>query len=142
MAFDSFTLTVYVRPSAEISNLSGDWITSKGIGISANRGDLERFPQIRLSGSGYSSYLPKVPTISAAIETETGSTTLSSSLRRTGERYEILIDVSSIKNLPTDPVRISISFDTFFVPSKLGINADNRELVVPTPDLVELLRKP
>jgi hypothetical protein len=142
MAFDSFTLTVYVRPSAEISNLSDDWITSKGIAISANRGDLERFPQIRLSGSGYSSYLPKVPTISAAIETETGSTTLSSSLRRTGARYEILIDVSSIKNLPTDPVRISISFDTFFVPSKLGINADNRELVVPAPDLVELLRKP
>jgi hypothetical protein len=137
--FDSFTITVYVRPSAQIRNLSSGWITSKGIWIVANRSDLERFPRIRLFGPANFSLLPKVPTVSAAIETETGSTTLSSSLRPTDKSYEILIDASSINDLPSDPVRVSISFDTFFVPNGLGTNADTRELVIPAPDLVELL---
>jgi len=139
--FDKFTITVYVRPSPKILNLSGDWITSKGISILANRRDLERFPLVRISGPANFSLLPKIPTVTTTIETEAGSAALSSSLRVADKRYEILIDASAIKGLSSDPVRVSLSCDTFFVPKKLGINADERELVMPAPDLVQLLRK-
>jgi hypothetical protein len=139
--FDTFTLSVYVRPSAAVFNPSGDWITSRGVSISANRADLERFPQIRLSGPADFTHSSKVPTVSAAIETEGGSIALYSSLRVIGKRYEIFIDTSSVKDLP-DPVRVSLSCDTFSVPKKLGLSGDTCELVMPSPDRVELLGKP
>jgi hypothetical protein len=114
---------------------------SQGISVSANRRDLERFPQIRLSGPAQFSWLPKIPTVTATNETEKGPATLSSSLRVVDKRYEILVDLSSIKDLSSDPVQVSLSCDTFFVPKKLGVNADERELVMPAPDVAELLRK-
>jgi len=36
------------------------------------------------------------------------------------------------------PVTIHLTFDRYFVPSKLGINTDTRELVVPEPTKHEL----
>jgi hypothetical protein len=140
--FETFTVTVYVRPSVKVLNLSGNWITSRGITILADRRDLERFPQIRLSGPARFSWLPKIPTVTATVKTQTGSVTLSSSLRVLDQSYEILIDTSSIKDLSSDPVQVMLSCDTFFVPKKLGINADERELVLPAPERAHLLREP
>jgi hypothetical protein len=136
--FDEGTVMVYVRPSAQVSQVSGGWITSKGIWISAARADLEKFPQIRLGGRAHP-FLPKIPTVSASVETETGPIVLPASFRLVGKRYEIHIDATAIKDIPSDPVRVSLKSDTFFVPKKLGINADTRELVVLAPDRVELL---
>ena len=49
--FDSFTATVYIRPTAIVSGISSDgWVTSHGLLIEAPRTLLQRFPKIRLSG--------------------------------------------------------------------------------------------
>ena len=61
------------------------------------------------------------------------------SLQRNDNSYEILIDFSKMDLPPSDSVRLRLDFDTFFVPSKIGINADTRELVVNAPALVQLL---
>jgi len=50
-----------------------------------------------------------------------------------------LIDTSSIELPPSDQVRLRLHFDTFFVPKKLGINGDERELVVKAPTLIQLI---
>ena len=56
--FDDFTATVYVRPFAKVSGLSGGWITSAGLSIETERVALQRFPKIRLSGAANYSWLP------------------------------------------------------------------------------------
>lgn len=38
----------------------------------------------------------------------------------------------------SNQIRVHLSFDTFFVPKRLGINEDIRELVLPAPALVQL----
>jgi len=137
--FDEFTATVYVRPTAMLSGLSGGWVTRDGLLIQVSHADLQRFPIIRLRGSFDSSRLANVPTVSAAIDTEAGSQALPASMRRIDNDYEILIDTSSIELPPSDQVRLRLRFDTFFVPKKLGINGDERELVVKEPTLVQLI---
>ena len=137
--FNEFTATVYVRPTAMLSGLSGGWVTRDGLLIEVSRADLQRFPMIRLRGSGDDSRLPKVPTVSAAIDTEARSQPVPASMRRIDNDYEILIDTSSIELAPSDQVRLRLHFDTFFVPKKLGLNGDERELVVKAPTLVQLI---
>jgi hypothetical protein len=65
---DSFTATVYARPSVTVSGLSGEWITRSGLSIQTRRASLERFPEVRLSGTANYSWLPKVPNISATVD--------------------------------------------------------------------------
>jgi uncharacterized Tic20 family protein len=137
---DSFTAIVYARPTATVSGLSGGWVTSGGLSIEAPRASLQRFPEIRLSGSANYSYLPKIPNVSATIDTMDKPVGVPASLRRTEDRYEILIDTSSITLPSSDSVRVHLSFDTFFVPKNMGINDDTRELVVQAPTLTELIR--
>jgi hypothetical protein len=136
---NSFTATVYVRPTAWISARDGgDWVTSSGLSIETLRASLRRFPQIRLSGLANYSWLPKIPVVSATIEIDGDFLTVPASLRRLGNNYEILIDTSSIKLPASDRIRVHLSFDTFFVPKQIGINDDPRELVVQAPSLVQL----
>jgi len=142
---DSFTATAYVRPTAAVSGISGDWVTSDGLLIKAPRAALLRFPRIRLAGAANYSWLTKVPKVSAMIETagqmqavpETQA--VPASLKRNDNSYEILIDFSNTELPLADPVRLRLNFDTFFVPKKIGINGDTRELVVKAPTLVQLL---
>jgi len=128
------------RPTAKISGLSGEWITSAGLTVEASRVDLRRFPTIRISGPAYY-WLPKLPTVSVTIETERSSLAVPALFRRVDDGYEILVDTSSTDLPPSDPTRLSVTFDTFFVPKNLGMNEDTRELVVPAPNLVQLLPK-
>src|SRR5258708_29626923 len=46
--FDRFTATVYARPTATISGVSGDWIPPSGLWIETLYATLQRFPKIRL----------------------------------------------------------------------------------------------
>jgi hypothetical protein len=137
--FDGFTATVYVRPSATVSGLSGGWITSAGLSIKTDRAGLQRFPRIRLSGPANYSWLPKVPTVTATMETDGRTQAVPASLKRNDNSYDLLIDCSNMELPPSDPIRLHLNFDTFFVPNKIGINDDPRELVVYSPTLVQLI---
>jgi hypothetical protein len=85
--------------------------------------------------------LPKIPSPLATIDTEgTSEKVVPASFRRTDNSYEILIDTSFAELPHSDKVRLHLKLDTFFVPQHLGINSDTRELVVPAPSLVQLIR--
>jgi len=136
---DNFTATVYTRPTATVSGVSGDWITSTGITLEVPNDVLQRFSKIRLSGAANYSWLPKIPSVTATIKTYAETQTVPTSLARTGDSYEIIVDFSRLNLSPSDPIRIRLKFDTFFVPKKIGINGDTRELVVMRPTLVQFI---
>jgi hypothetical protein len=138
--FSAFTATVYVRPAATISGLSGGWIPSHGFSIEAPRDVLERFPLIRLTGSADYSRLQKIPTLEATIDTSEGSQTAPASFQRADNYYEIRVNTSSIRLPPADQVHIRLDFNSFFVPKTTGPSKDTRELVVKAPAFVRLVR--
>jgi hypothetical protein len=130
-----YAATVYVRPTAVVRDLSGDWITSKGISVEARRTDLERFPVIRLKGAADFASLPKMPAVTATLESPVDSASISSIFRRIGNEYEVHIDTSSIR-LPADQiVKVRVKFDTYFVRKNAALHDDFRELVVRSPDV-------
>jgi hypothetical protein len=139
VAFDGFTATVYVRPTATVSGISGGWITSSGLIIETLRASLQHFPKIRLVGSALYSVLPKEPAVSARVGTNQEMQTIPASFRRIDQGYEILIDTSSVKLPSCERVLIQLSFDAFFVPKNVGMNEDSRQLVIAAPKLVQLL---
>jgi hypothetical protein len=138
VSLDNFNAVVYARPTATISGVSGDWITSSGLTIDAPHDALQRFPRIRLYGAANYSWLPRIPTVSASVESSEMQL-VPALLRRVDNSYEIIIDFSQRNLPPSDPVKIRLNFDTFFVPKKIGLNGDSRELVVSAPTLVQLI---
>jgi hypothetical protein len=141
VSLDRFTVSVYVRPTAKVLGVSGSWINSKGFSIEAERSTLQQLPIVQLSGPANYSWLPKVPTVSATIETGKGPLAVPASLRRTDGGYEIRIDTSTAELPSSDSVRFHVTFDTFFIPKKLGINEDTSELVFQAPTMIRLLRR-
>jgi hypothetical protein len=138
LEFDNYypvALTVYTQPTAQLRDISGDWITSKGVLIEAKRSDLERFPVIRLKGAATFSNLPKVPTVTANLEPPDGSPPIPAIFRRMGDRYEIELNTSSTRIPAQEFVRIRVKFDTFFVRKDAVLHNDFRELVVRSPDV-------
>ncbi len=138
--FDNFTATIYARPSATVSDLSGGWITSAGLSLEIERVALQQFPKIRLSGPANYAWLPKIPDVSAVIDTNGSSQSVPASFRRVDNSYEILIDTSSIELPPSENVHLHLKFNTFFIPKEIGMNGDTRELVVWAPTIVEPMR--
>ena len=63
---------------------------------------------------------------------------MQASLNRDGSSYEIAIDLQKVDLSRTDPVRVHIAFDTFYVPNKLRMNGDMRELVIRAPSDVRM----
>jgi hypothetical protein len=139
--FSSFTATLYVRPAAKISGISGGWIISHGLSLEASRPVLERFPLIRLTGPADYTRLPKIPQIEATIDPNGSSQQAPASFQRVGSDYEITIDTSSLQLPPTDQVSVRLDFDSFFLPRKKGDDNDLRELVVKAPLRVQLLHQ-
>jgi hypothetical protein len=138
--FDSFTATVYARPSAILSGLSAGWLTRDGLLIEAPCAALRRFPKIRLWGQADYSRLLKTPTVSATVDTATGPQLVPALFKRVDTGYEILIDTSPMELPPSENIIVRLQFDTFFVPKNMGKSDDARELVVPAPTLVQLIR--
>jgi hypothetical protein len=130
-----YTATIYVRPTALVHDLSGDWVTSRGILIEAERTLLERFPVIRLKGTADFAKLPKIPVVTAVLEPSAGSAPLKTVFRRIADQYEADLDTSTISLPPGQLVQVRVTFDTFFVRKDAALHNDYRELVVRSPDV-------
>jgi hypothetical protein len=137
----SFTATLYIRPTARISGISGGWITAYELSLEATRSVLERFPIIRITGPADYSRLLKIPGVAATIDAGKSSQKAPASFRRVGSDYEIVINASSLQFTPTDHVYIQLYFDSFFVPKTKETGNEVQELVVKEPILVQLSRQ-
>jgi len=138
ITLDDLIATVYIRPNPAVLGVSGNWITSNGLTLQVSRETLQRFPKIRLSGISDFSRLPKTPAVSASVDLDSGPQAVPASLSRDGGSYEISIDLPKVDLSRTDPVRVHIAFDTFYVPNKLRMNGDMRELVIRAPSDIRM----
>jgi len=130
---------VYVRPGVKILGTSAGWMTSAGVTLEVDSSYLQRWPFIFIEGAANYDVLGGEPRPSAVVVDPAGGpgTALPVKLKRVGYRYEIVIDGRGASPMP-GPVKVHLTFDRFFVPSKLGINADTRELVLSAPTRREL----
>ena len=138
ISLDDMTATVYIRPNPAVLGVSGNWITSDGLTLQVSRETLERFPKIRISGITDFSRLPKIPVVSAAVDLESGPVAVPASLKRDGGSYQISIDLPKMDLSRTDPVRVHIGFDTFYIPDNIRKNGDKRELVIRAPSEIRM----
>ena len=131
---------VYVRPLAKMDGLSAGWVTSEGLSLEANAAVLAKYPLIVLDGKADYTALGGVPQPHAVLVGPGGQpdASLLATIKQTGSSYQIVIDTHSPALPSSCPVTIHLTFDRYFVPSKLGINTDTRELVVPEPTKHEL----
>jgi hypothetical protein len=131
---------VFVRPLAKMTGLSVGWVTSDGLSLEANAAVLARYPFVVLEGKAPYTALGGIPQPRAVLADSSGRpiAELMATIKRTDQSYQIIIDTHSPAMPPNCPVTIKLTFDRYFVPSKLGINTDVRELVVPEPEKHEL----
>jgi hypothetical protein len=132
---------VFAKPPVKITGISGDWITSAGITIKADSNHLRRWPFVVLEGEAPYDVLggePHPRAVTFDDDPEKPGADLPLALKRTGSRYQITIDTRAVALSSTSPTRLRLTFDRSFVPSKLNINRDTRELVVLAPIRAEL----
>jgi hypothetical protein len=132
---------VFAKPPVSITGISGDWITSAGITITADSNHMRRWPFVVLEGEAPYDVLggePHPRAVTFDDDAERPGADLPIALKRIGSRYQITIDTRTAALSSTSPTRIRLTFDRSFVPDKLGINRDTRELVVLAPIRAEL----
>jgi hypothetical protein len=131
---------VFVRPLAKMSGLSEGWVTSEGLGLEANATVLTKYPYIELDGKADFNALGGVPQPRAILldPGEGPGTDLPVTFKRVGATYQIVIDTRAAVKPSFCPAKIELTFDRNFVSNKLGVGADIRELVIPTPTKHEL----
>jgi hypothetical protein len=131
---------VFVRPLAKMTGLSEGWITSEGVSLEANANVLAKYPFIVLEGKADYAVLGGVPQPHAVLVDPGGrqGADLMTTIKRTDQSYQIIIDTNSLARPSNGPVTIQLTFDRYFVPSKLGMNTDTRDLVLRTPTKHEL----
>jgi len=131
---------VFVRPLAKVDGLSAGWVTSKGISLEANAAVLAKYPFIVLEGKMDYAALGGLPQPHAVL-LDPGAgpgIDLPATLKRAGSSYQIVIDTSSAVQPSFCPAKVQLTFDRNFIPSKLGISSDTRELVLYEPTKHEL----
>lgn len=122
---------------------SDGWIDQTGISLKVEANDLVR-PFLVVEGAANYKVLGGEPKPRAVLTTAPGAPGLDlpARLNAKGSTYQIVIDAHAVA-LPTDQqASIQLTFDRYFVPKVLGINADDRKLVVGTPTKIEMRRRP
>jgi hypothetical protein len=121
---------IFAGANVKIEGLSVDnWITDNGIVLSVDSFFLKSRPVIVLEGRIRTDLLRGEPVVKASVE---DTTELPSSLTSDGDRYRLKIDASALAN-GEGKQSIRVRFDRYFIPSQLGINADERKLVIEGP---------
>jgi hypothetical protein len=135
-AFFGRHITVFSKPIIACDSESGEWITSDGMRCTALGAALRRRPVLTFNGGAYPRYLDGSPTVQATIRAGNSATVAVScdylaGVERDGAQpYTVQCTLCPL-SLPDDSVvAIRIMFDRHFVPRALGINSDERELVV------------
>jgi hypothetical protein len=130
--------------SVKVNGISNGWITSAGLSLQAQRSQLTERPFIILAGPANYKWLGSVPQAKAFALDEAGkrTTELPVSLKAEDYRYELVIDARAVAKQTGDAVKIELVFDRFFVPAKIGINEDSRELVMLAPTKREMVSSP
>src|SRR5262249_45333523 len=133
--------TLYARPSLSPSVAEGDWITSRGLRLSGSAATLRQFPHVQLSGPANRKWLPRQPKATVRLEQGDRRHTIPASITFPDESHYVLDFSIPARLLAGEPpVELRVTFDTHFVPKKLGMNDDTRELVVLGPEQIELHR--
>jgi hypothetical protein len=138
-------MTLYVRPQMSAAGNSGGWITSEGLTLLGSTAILRARPLVELRGRTNFSYLGRLPAVSAEmlLPNRVGKET-KATLRRSSDstdEYRIALEVDPRDLSDETALQIHLSFDAYFVPKDLGINADTRRLVIRTPDEILLQRR-
>jgi hypothetical protein len=132
-------VALYVRPTLTVQGASGVWITSDGVTLVGLSDVLRARPLIELHGQASFQFLPKVPEVSATVlQTDGNFKSIPAALTRSGDTYSITMTLKPTDVPVGSPVKIRLSFDTYYVPKALGLGADTRKLVVRTPDTIVL----
>jgi hypothetical protein len=135
--------TLYAVPWLRPTPDGREWVTSAGLRLEGQAGTLRQFPRIRLSGKAARIHLPKHPNAEVAVSPAGGNTwTIPAAVTFPKDDHYLVDFEIPAGRLPADDVavRLSVRFDTHFVPQQLGMNDDVRELVVFGPDQIELHR--
>lgn len=141
-------VSLYKRVDApQPEGLAGGWISPAGIRLRLPREVLE---WMRVSGKSsltmegnYNSWLPRMPSARAEVESMDGwpiHTECAANFTLTdGSRYRLTADLKKLLGAlsSTADVFVNIHLDgSFFVPREVGINQDDRRLIVTGPDAV------
>jgi hypothetical protein len=133
-------MRLYIRPTLSSYGNSGDWITSNGISLVGLSDVLRARPRIELRGAASFNFLGKTPGMTAQlIVPGQAPKPLAATLTPDGDEYLITIHVDPQDVPAALKTQINLTFDTYFVPAELGLNTDDRKLVVMTPTEIRLL---
>ncbi len=134
---------IFVRPRARLEGGSYGWLTAEGAEVVASARALRNLPVVRITGSTIGSkHLKGELVTTATIAGDPGKPPVTLQSRATiypDESYEIRIETGGAKLPYSGPVRLRLTFDRYFVPKDLGINADPRKLVIQIPKSTSLL---
>lgn len=129
--YDS-TYRVYARPDFSMDGASGDWITAQGMVVKIPNQVAKIADKIELSGTFNPNWLSPKTKIYATFQNAAGQKiSLDAKMNLSGDRY--LIQCNLPQNWFGEALRIQFTFSDYFIPKKLGINEDERKLVIMAP---------
>ena len=128
-------LTLYVRPRLAVVGGMGGWVTDRGITLTGPATALRKMPAVQLQGHfrphmlGY-----RLPRGTVSFSTRSGPKELPVALEAEGEKYTIRFTVDPADFEGDGQAILRLHFDSYFIPSDLGLNDDRRRLVVYVPE--------
>jgi hypothetical protein len=133
---------VYARPSIKLLGASGGWVTSGGLILEVDSRALVRWPYISVEGAISYEWLGGEPSVRAIRGNDEKSALPVTFQRVNPNRYRIVVDARAAASETGGRVRAKVTFDKFFVAKQLGLNNDERELVLRDPDKRGLAASP